>query len=243
MSFGEPGDDRPSACKKCKTDTMIDLLHKLCPCGRHMTFGEPGDDRPSACRECKTDTMVDVVSKICENNECHTMSNFPNKAGDSKALCAKHAFEAGTIAAYNPRASKAACAAQDALAREGFASYEHEHINPSTLEWEGEEVEGLVAPRKHRPDGVRRDAAGNVVEVFFYHGNWFHGFPPEHELYDTEITMPKGHKVNSKERYEKTMADMKIFKDRGYRVCYLWEHHHSIALRAKARLGPMCRWL
>ena len=50
------------------------------------------------------------------------------------------------------------------LKREGRA-YEHEHINKHTMKWEGKEVDGLVAPHKHRPDGVARDTV--CVRVFF----------------------------------------------------------------------------
>ena len=109
--------------------------------------------------------------------------------------------------------------------------------------WEGKEVEGLVAPHRHRPDGVRRDVAGKVVDVFFYHGNLYHGYPPEHELYDTEMSMPTGHMFNSKEKYWKTMGDMQLFADKGFNVYYLWEHHHKIARSAKLTLWPMCRQL
>jgi hypothetical protein len=60
---------------------------------------------------------------------------------------------------------------------------------------------------------------------------------------DKEVHMPRGHKVNTKERYEKTMADMQLFKDRGFAVFYLWEHHNLIARRAKTPLGCMVKRL
>ena len=126
--------------------------------------------------------------------------------------------------------------------------YEHEHINPVTKEWEGKEVEGLVAPHRHRPDGVIRDAqTGNVERVFFYHGNLWHGYPPEHERYNTLIQnnfkSDKEHWVNTKERYEKTMREMELFKARGYEVLYLWEHDHDSAKKKKLPLLPFCRRL
>ena len=133
---------------------------------------------------------------------------------------------------------EAACSAQDALAFEGLA-FEHQHLNTATLAWEGKEKEGLVPGRRLRPDGIVQ-VDGKVTDVFFYHGNLFHGFPPEHEAYDTEVHLPHKSKttgeykwVNTKERYEKTVADMQLFKERGFTVHYLWEHHHQQWKRAK----------
>jgi hypothetical protein len=241
--FGFEG-ERPTRCRKHAIDGMEDVSSQRCEhpgCKTQPSFGFEGE-RPIRCKDHAIDGMEDLRSQRCEHPDCTTFASFPNKSG-KKALCATHASEAGTIAAYNPRASKAACAAMDMLKTEGFADYEHEHINPETMKWEGREVEGLVAPRKHRPDGVRRNSKGEVTDVFFYHGNLFHGWPPEHEMYDKEVHMPRGHKVNNKERYEKTMADMQLFKDRGFAVFYLWEHHHLIARRAKTPLGCMVKRL
>ena len=119
------------------------------------------------------------------------------------------------------------------------STWENKTSIPWTSTWEGKEVRDLVAPRKQRPDGVRRGADGEVADVFFYHGDLYHGYPPEHELYDTEVTLPEGRVNNTKEMYEKTMKDMRIFADKGLNVYYLWEHHHTIARRAKLALWPM----
>ena len=72
------------------------------------------------------------------------------------------------------------------------STWENKTSIPWTSTWEGKEVRDLVAPRKQRPDGVRRGADGEVADVFFYHGDLYHGYPPEHELYDTEVTLPEG---------------------------------------------------
>ena len=37
VRFGEPDDERPSACKGCRTPTMVDLKSKFCQCGKNMT--------------------------------------------------------------------------------------------------------------------------------------------------------------------------------------------------------------
>jgi len=65
MSFGLPNDKRPSACNGCKTEGMIDIVHKKCNCGKRMLFGLPTDKRPSACNGCKTEGMIDIVNNKC----------------------------------------------------------------------------------------------------------------------------------------------------------------------------------
>ena len=182
-SFGHIG-GKAVACVKCKTAEMVHVHGRFCPCGKQANFGFEGNV-PTACSGCATEGMRDILSKRCEC--CDVFASFPNKAGEKQRLCGQHAEAAGVIPAFNRRASRAACRAMDALAAEGVM-FEHEHVNPVTMQWEGKEVHNLVAPRKHRPDGVRYDANGHVVAVFFYHGNRFHGYPPEHSLYDTEVT-------------------------------------------------------
>ena len=126
------------------------------------------------------------------------------------------------------------------------------HYTPTSTsppQWEGSEVEGLIPGRKFRPDGVLYDN-GTITTVFFFHGNLYHGYPPDHELYDTEITLPipskkDGHckVVNTRERYEKTMHDTQLFVDQGYKVCYLWEFEYIAARRAKKPIKEALRWL
>jgi hypothetical protein len=43
---------------------MVNVIIKLCPCGKQTTFGLPGDSAV-CCAECKTDDMVDVKNKKC----------------------------------------------------------------------------------------------------------------------------------------------------------------------------------
>ena len=66
--------ERPSACSKCRTPTMVDLVSKFRKCGKHVRFGEPDDERPSACKGCRTPTMVDLKSKFCQCGKNMTRS-------------------------------------------------------------------------------------------------------------------------------------------------------------------------
>ena len=250
-SFGFPDDPRPTHCVRCKDDGMVNIVSRMCDVCEVVVAnsGFPGDACPTRCAGCRDDGMVNLVSPRCGHADCDILATCPGVDGSLNKLCAKHGYEAGTVAEYNPRASKAACRAQCALAAEGLA-FEHEHLNMSTMppRWEGREVEGLVPGRRHRPDGVlRRDGA--VATVFFYHGNLFHGYPPGHKRYNTEQALPQraadGHQhiVNTKLQYESTMAAMELFRAQGYKVCYLWEHEDKAARRAKTPLLDVVRWL
>ena len=66
--------ERPSACSKCRTPTMVDLVSKFRKCGKRVRFGEPDDERPSACKGCRTPTMVDLKSKFCQCGKNMTRS-------------------------------------------------------------------------------------------------------------------------------------------------------------------------
>ena len=94
------------------------------------------------------------------------------------------------------------------------------------------EVSGLVAPAKNRPDGVRSlvsiatedgvDFIGSL-ELCFFHGDYYHGGPPGLEPPQcVDDKCPK-------ELYAKTMADMGLFKAKGYEVKYVWESNFAKA--------------
>ena len=107
---------------------------------------------------------------------------------------------------------------------------------------------GGLGSGSKRPDGIVQ-VDGKVTDVFFYHGNFWHGYPPEHEFYDIEIAFPRAaadghrHVVNTKELYNKTMNEMQLFKAQGHTVYYMWEHEHIRAKRSKAPLRSVLRVL
>jgi len=82
--FNEPGETTPICCVSCKTDTMIDIKHKRCQCGKHPSFNEPGKTTPICCHSCKTDNMVNVVSKKCQ---CGKAIPYFNEPGETNPIC------------------------------------------------------------------------------------------------------------------------------------------------------------
>lgn len=88
-----------------------------------------------------------------------------------------------------------------------------------------------------------RDPADNkVLCVAEYHGNAYHGYPPNHPRYNGDVTNRNNHTSSAKALYEKTVAKMDAFVEAGYGVCYVWEHEHKLALREGVPLEDILHW-
>jgi endogenous inhibitor of DNA gyrase (YacG/DUF329 family) len=70
---------------KCKTDGMINVVDKKCPCGNRPIYNVPGETRPICCATCKTVDMIDVVHKRCR---CGNRPSYGIK-GESPMCCLK----------------------------------------------------------------------------------------------------------------------------------------------------------
>ena len=81
--YNVPGKTKPICCSKCKTDDMIDVVHKRCFCGKHPKFNVPGETTGVCCKNCKTDDMINVVNKKCP---CDKQPLF-NVPGETKGVC------------------------------------------------------------------------------------------------------------------------------------------------------------
>ena len=110
----------------------------------------------------------------------------------------------------------------------------HQHFTPATNSWEGWEESGLVPGRRLKPDGYH--AASKTVYLF--HGNYWHGFPPDDRRYNTAVG------VNNRpaaELFAATEADMRAYCAAGYTVLYAWEHDWQRLLRGELILGDVVR--
>ena len=68
------------------------------------------------------------------------------------------------------------------------------------------------------------------------HGNHVHGYPPEHTLHDSVLSMT-GRRAS--DAYAHTMQSMQRFADYGYEVRYVWAHEfHAFAMCARAARRP-----
>ena len=93
----------------------------------------------------------------------------------------------------------------------------------------GREVRGLIEGSAIRPDGFV--AAKN--EVWLFHGNYYHGYPPEHQLYGKIVTGG----MRAAEAYQHTIEQMTRYVDGGYTVRYVWEHEYRAFLVCQKSTG------
>ena len=148
--IGKFGSEHALFCKEhMNTRLHENVIDKRCEhdgCKTQAVFGPIGTFGKEHVLFCKEhadpEKHTNVLTKRCEHDGCEIQACFPGKDDSPNTFCVKHAFEAGTVAAYNSRASKVGCRAACALAAEGLV-FEHEHLNTSTSppQWEGKEVE------------------------------------------------------------------------------------------------------
>ena len=93
----------------------------------------------------------------------------------------------------------------------------------------GDEMRGLLPSHPLlRPDGVVPGAKG-VKEVWEFHGNRFHGYPPGHALFNEYIGV---NNIPASQLYEATAAKMDLFA-KDYTVRYVWEHEYKECTASK----------
>ena len=93
----------------------------------------------------------------------------------------------------------------------------------------GHEARGLVHGSSIRPDGFV--AARN--EVWLFHGNYYHGFPPEHKWQSRVVRSG----ISAAEAYKLTLKQMEQYVEGGYIVRYVWEHEYREFLANQKRFG------
>jgi hypothetical protein len=76
-------DLKPMWCKTHKTDEMVNVRSKKCPCGKIPSFNLPGETVGTHCKMCKTEEMVDVVNNKCP---CGTRPMY-NLPGETVGVC------------------------------------------------------------------------------------------------------------------------------------------------------------
>ena len=91
------------------------------------------------------------------------------------------------------------------------------------------EIVGLIPGKKNRPDGFVLDDDGNVVDVYLYHGNHYHGFPTGCE--------PAGWRgvggATSAKLYGPTEDAMDLYAARGYNVYYIFEDSFKRSIKKR----------
>jgi len=124
----------------------------------------------------------------------------------------------------------------------------HKHWDKVSGDWNDyKEVEGLIKNRKIRPDGfLPDDSKATKGTVYLYHGNRWHGYPPEHTLHGGEQVFRSARtgaetRYKNADLYAKTEADSRAYLKAGYAVVEMWEHDFKVAEKSPGLLQGMLR--
>ena len=97
-SFGIASEKLVRCCSQCKTDEMINLVSKHCPCGVYPVYNLPGEKKGICCKNCKTPEMVNVKDAKCR---CGSAIPIFGIAGTTKPICCIKCKEDGMVDVIN----------------------------------------------------------------------------------------------------------------------------------------------
>lgn len=97
-SFGIASEKLVRCCSQCKTDEMVNLVNKHCPCGVYPVYNLPGEKKGICCKNCKTPEMVNVKDKKCK---CGSAIPIFGIAGTTKPICCIKCKEDGMVDVIN----------------------------------------------------------------------------------------------------------------------------------------------
>ena len=217
--YGMPDDDTATYCVEHKKPGMEDIKNKRCldqECKKGPCYGMSDDDSATYCAKHKKPGMEDITNKRCLDPECDIRASFPDKKGNKRMLCGQHAYMAGTAKRPHPGCSIEACECFDRLEKELGIKIQHKHFKfgkdiPTGTEYK-------IPGTNYHVDGYDV-ATGDMYE---YHGNAFHGYPPDHVKFDG--CSSKTNKSNAS-MYNSTMDRMQLITaNTGHRMFYVWGH-------------------
>lgn len=88
-SFGYKDGTGTQFCSKHKLNGMVNLLCKLCKCGKARPTYNFSGLSANYCNECKEDEMINVNDKLCECGKSRPTFNFKGKKAQYCFLCKK----------------------------------------------------------------------------------------------------------------------------------------------------------
>ena len=230
-------DENGNLNRLCATHAREVGSHKVrnpcqkCPPGKKLEAHYP--DENGNLRLCATHAREVGSHKV--RNPCQKCppgkkleAHYPDENENLNRLCARHAVLAGTHVESKSGASVIACKCFDRWERLTGERIGHRVRYIAAIggsRAEGREITGLIPNSKIQPDGYQEE----TKTVWLYHGNYFHGYPPDHPKHETRGIGGKW----GPDLYKKTMEDMALYARHGYTVRYIWEHEYSETTRAK----------
>ena len=226
-------DERGKLQQLCSEHAKLKGCHTVrCPC----RDCPPGDKKESNYPD-ERGKSNQLCSDHAKLKGCHTVqcpcrdcppgdkkeSAYPDERGKSKQLCSEHAFNAGTIAKSYPGCSMEACAVWDKLEKEIGTKLQHKHFCIG---------EAVPSGSEYKIPGTNYsvDAYDPKTGVMYeYHGNAYHGYPPDHPKHYGSSSHTK---QNNVDMYNNTMNRMQtIVEKTGDRMYYIWGHDQKSALK------------
>ena len=193
------------------------------------------------CAGCARKAGAYTVRSPCRDcpDDAKKQANYPDETGRGNQLCAGCAFEAGLKPMAAAGASMAACECWHRLEHVSTMKLTH-HIhfangNTNTI---GTEKTGLIPGRRFKPDAfvepglpihLPGETSGTKGAVYLYHGNEWHGYPPQHPKHEgTNL-----HDTPYMDLYQRTLDMQQRYKAEGYRVFVVWEHEYRTTTRSR----------
>ena len=170
---------------------------------------------------------------MCPDDD-KTGAAFPDKDGRKNKLCSAHAVQVGThVDTGHTGGSYKACRCLCLLEKALDIKIQHIHYILGGTH-AGSEKRGLLPDHpKMRPDGFCPDPSGQSKGlVYQYHGNFWHGYPPDHPQHSTYLENDNSNKWGP-DLYNATLAKDKLYVAAGYRVFVVWEHEFNECLRVR----------
>jgi hypothetical protein len=230
-------DENENPWSLCATHAREVGSHKVrnpcrdCPPGKKVRAHYP-DENGNPRRLCATHaTDVGSHEVLCPCRDCppgkKPEAHYPDENGKPNSLCARHAVLAGTHVESMSGASVIACKCFDRWERLTGERIGHRVRYVACVggsRTEGREIRGLIPGRRIQPDGYQEE----TKTVWLFHGNYFHGFPPDHPKHETYLNNGKW----GPDLYKDTMEQMALYVKHGYTVRYVWEHEYIETTRA-----------
>jgi hypothetical protein len=201
-----------------------DLTRCVTGCGKQRCSNVCNGMLTTMCVACSEIYNPEWYTAYRASRDCYGCGTMGQVFPDGIRRCMGCAVKDGTVKDVSRlRTSKVASRFLNKVVGDptfGIVDLQFICIDPITFDVTGSEKKGLIKGRNYEPDGY--DEATKTV--WLYHGNEWHGYPPDHPKYDNTSTLTHT-KYSSK--YETTAESMDAYKDAGYTVKYVWQHEYT----------------
>ena len=200
--------------RTCRTHRLVGMINlRARVCEMWDKCASYGFDRewPRRCAPHALPGMLNVLAYRCGTEGCDEPAHYKDPDGSSR-FCGGCALDRGLRCTF-AGASFAACGFFDAWERLTGDVLPHVHFSRPGTPTTGAEATGLVPGRRLLPDAY----VAEQIEVCFFHGDYYHGYPPQHPKHETHVVGGLG----GPDWYHATMDATRLFGEHGYSVKYV----------------------